>query len=153
MTSSAAALDHDPIVAPPEEAAQVAELHDLLEHRLSDEAPATLVGPDGEQLPLPRSVYQVLVQVVHEMAQGHAVAVMPYHAQLTTQQAADLLGVSRPHLVKLLDDGKIAFTRPTKHRRVRLADLIAYKSQRDTERSDALDELAAEADRLGLRRV
>jgi excisionase family DNA binding protein len=153
MTSSAAALDHDPIVASPEEAAEVAELHDLLEHRLTGEAPATLVSPDGARLQLPRSVYQVLVQVVHEMAQGHAVAVMPFHAQLTTQQAADLLGVSRPHLVKLLDDGKIAFTRPTKHRRVRLADLMAYKAQRDIERSDALDELAAEAHRLGLRRV
>lgn len=153
MTSSAAALDHDPIAAPPEEAAQVAKLHDLLERRRSRRTPATLVGPDGEQLRLPRSVYQVLVQVVHEMAQGHAVAVMPYHAQLTTQQAADLLGVSRPHLVKLLDEGQIPFTRPTKHRRVRLADLMTYKAQRDSDRSDALDELAAEADRLGLRRV
>ena len=87
------------------------------------------------------------------MAQGHAVAVMPYHAQLTTQQAADLLGVSRPHLVKLLTDGAIPYTKPSKHRRVRLDDLMAYKARRDTQRGEALDELAAEADRLGLRRI
>ncbi len=151
MAAAAAALDHSPIAAQPDEQQPLAALHDLLERRRSKHARAELVGPDGTRREIPDSVYEVLVQVVHQMAQGHAVSIVPVHAQLTTQQAAELLGVSRPHLVKLLEDGHIPFSRPGKHRRVRLDDLMAYKQHQADERRAALDELAAEAARLGLR--
>ena len=151
MPAAAAALEHAPIAAHPDEQQPLAALHDLLERRRTRPARAELVGPDGTRREIPDSVYEVLVQVVHQMAQGHAVSIVPVHAQLTTQQAAELLGVSRPHLVKLLEEGHIPFSRPGKHRRVRLDDLMAYKQHQADERRFALDELAAEAARLGLR--
>ena len=153
--AAAAALEHGPIAARPSEREPLAALHDLLERRSArpkgQPACARLVGPDGTSLEVPESVYEVLVQVVHQMAQGHAVAIVPVHAQLTTQQAADMLGVSRPHLVKLVEDGLIPYTRPGKHRRIRLDDLMSYKRRQADERRAALDELAAESARLGLR--
>lgn len=114
-----------------------------------DERPA-LVGPHGEVIPTPAEAFEPMVQVLEAMTHGLAVHVAPLNAQLTTQEAANYLGISRPTLVKLLEDGAIPFTRPRRHRYVLLADLIAYADrQRDT-RSAALDELAREAEQDGL---
>lgn len=79
--------------------------------------PGLLLGPDNEQVPLPAEVYRVLRQVVDVMGQGKATLVAPQGLLLTTQEAADFLGVSRPTLVKLLEDGAIAFEKPNQHRR------------------------------------
>ncbi|MCA9527743.1 MAG: helix-turn-helix domain-containing protein [Myxococcales bacterium] len=84
------------------------------------------------------------------MANGHAVTLLPVRAELTTQQAADLLGVSRPHLVGLLEAGKIAFHRVGTHRRVRAVDVLAWRKQRRAESERLLDELAADAQELDL---
>lgn len=113
-------------------------------------APATtLLGPDGERLVLPPEVFEVLRSVVDAMAQGQAVTIAPVHQRLTTQEAAELLGVSRPTVVKLLESGEIPFEQPGRHRRVRLADVLAYRERASADRRDALDrmvEIADEAD-------
>ena len=100
-----------------------------------------LLGPNGEQTELPEAVVHVLRQVVQAMARDHAVAVVPVHKQLTTQQAADLLNVSRPYLVQLLDAGELPSTKTGTHRRIRLDDLMVYKRRRDAERRAALTRL------------
>lgn len=100
-----------------------------------------LVGPEGEEIELPESVFRVLRQVVHAMAQDQAVTVVPVHKQLTTQQAADLLGVSRPYLVRVLDEGQIRYSKPGTHRRLWFDDLMAYARGRDAKRREGLARL------------
>lgn len=136
-----------PIFAPDSDATIVKQLDDELART---DGVAKLVTPRGSEIRLPHSVLQVLMGVVHEMARGNAVKVMPIHAELTTQQAAELLNVSRPFLVSLLERGEIKYRKVGTHRRVLLEDLLVYKDRRDRERLSALDELAREDQRLGL---
>jgi excisionase family DNA binding protein len=120
------------------EAAEIQELYRLL---MLEKAPA-LIGPDHESIPIPESIYKVLVQVLGYMSQGKAVSVAPVMQELTTQHAANLLGVSRPFLVRLLDDGKIPFHRTGTHRRVYRKDIMEFRNKRDAERRSTLDALA-----------
>lgn len=99
---------------------------------------------------LPAEAVHLLVRVLTHMANGNAVTVLPVQAELTTQHAADLLGVSRPYLVRLLDEGKIPFHKVGTHRRVRAADLMAYQEQRRGKSKRLLDDLTEEAQELGL---
>ena len=132
--------------------AEEIDLLTLVRDALTGSAAARLLSPSGETVQLPRSVHNVLIRVVRELAQGNAVAIVPVHAELTTQQAADLLNVSRPYLIGLLDQGLLPYARTAgNHRRLRLADVLTYKRARDIERRAALDEMSAEAERLGLR--
>jgi excisionase family DNA binding protein len=104
----------------------------------------------AHQIELPTSALRLLVDILAELAEGNAVKVVPIHAELTTQEAADMLNVSRPHLVKLLEEGALAFHRTGKHRRVRFADLMAYKTRRDQASEDVMAELARQAQELGM---
>ena len=102
----------------------------------------------AHQVELPTSALRLLVDILAELADGNAVRVVPVHAELTTQEAADLLNVSRPHLVKLLEDGELPFHRTGKHRRVRCADLMRFKEARKQTSEQAMAELARDAQAL-----
>lgn len=111
---------------------------------LADEGGLSLVGA-GEAIVLPTEVVNALRQVLVAMADGRAVTVSPHETILTTQQAAELLGVSRPTLVNLLEAGQIPFTKPGRHRRVTLANLVAYQRAQTSVRRRALHAMAVEA--------
>ena len=103
-----------------------------------------------ETVELPSSVAALLLEILEDMAAGSTVAVLRNDAELTTQQAADYLNVSRPFLVRLLEAGKVPFRKVGTHRRVRFEDLRRYKHAMDAARRGALDELAADAQELGM---
>lgn len=97
---------------------------------------------------VPRHAIELLRNVLAEMAQGNAVSILPVHAELTTQEAADLLNVSRPHLIKLLQSGVLPFSKVGTHRRINLKDLLTYKQRRDDENNTAMQALVDEAQEL-----
>jgi excisionase family DNA binding protein len=104
--------------------------------------PIALRKADGEiEIELPPALGELMLSMLTHVARGEMVTFVPYGAELTTQKAADLLNVSRPFLTKLLESGEIQFHRVGSHRRVRVNDLLAYKTKRDAERGSALDDL------------
>ena len=100
---------------------------------------------EEEPLVLPAPVLDLLLVILTEMAEGNAVTLIPIHAELTTQQAADLLNVSRPFVVDLLEKGQIPYRKVGTHRRILFRDLMEFKQRSDEKRKKALDELVAEA--------
>lgn len=136
----------------PEASDQVTQIYNFLhEHeeanRGRQEPQYFLAGPTpGDRVELPAEVYRVLRQVVEAMQRDLAVTVAPLTQTLTTQQAADLLGVSRPTLVKLLDKEAIPFERAGAHRRILLHDLLAYRKRRRAQQYAALEATAVDID-------
>ena len=134
-------------VLPPDDLDTLLDLARFLD---AHDKPARLIGPEGNAVALPAPVYDVLVQVVEALRAGRAITVAPLAQRLTTQEAADLLGVSRPTLVKLLENGAIPFEQPGRHRRVRLVDLLTYRDARRSERRATLNRMTEEAGEAGI---
>ena len=105
---------------------------------------------DHQTISIPASAVRLLASILNEMAHGNAVALTPIHAELTTQQAADLLNVSRPHVVRLIEEGAIPARMVGTHRRVRFADVMQYKRQNRDARLNALEELSTQAQELNM---
>lgn len=114
--------------------------------------PAALVGPDGQTVPLPLPLFEVLVDAAHALKEGLAITIAPLDRLMTTQEAADFLGISRPTLIKLLDSREIPHERPGagRHRRIRLQDVLAYKERNQERRRTLLEGMTREASSAGL---
>jgi len=117
----------------------------------SDSVIRLVVADDkDETLVVPRGAVELLARILAHMAAGQGVSVVPTHAELTTQQAADLLNVSRPFLIGLLDAGEIEYRRVGKHRRIKAQSLMAYMARDDQERREAANELTRLNQEMGL---
>ncbi|GEE00517.1 putative antitoxin VapB50 [Gordonia spumicola] len=119
-------------------------LQDLLRLLATPSALTLSDGSGGAELP--DHLRRLLHAAVSNLADGTAVTITPHRTQLTTQEAADILGISRPTLIRLLTAGEIASTRPGRHRRIQLADVLAYQERIRDQRRSALIELSAAAE-------
>ena len=135
----------EPITLPATEREQVREFE-----RMLDLGAPALVGASGERLVVPPTVYEVLRKIVELMAEGKSVTLVPDNQVVTTQRAADLLGMSRPFFIKLLETGAMAHHRIGNQRRVYLRDVLEFARKRDEEREAALDHLSRQAFEAGL---
>jgi excisionase family DNA binding protein len=132
-------LDRDTVTAAPGEREALARLGDLLQRSQPGAATLTI---DGAQAAVPPAVLEILARCVEALIHSRAVTLLPAEESLTTQEAADLLNVSRPYLVRLLDRGAIPHTRTGTHRRIRVGDLLEYKAQRDATRREQMRRLS-----------
>ena len=140
-----AAAITEPVTIPESEVREVQELQALMAA-----GDAVLVGTNGKRRPIPAEVHALFLQVLDGLREGKAISVVPLQQQLTTQEAANLLGTSRQYLVRLLDANKIPCRKVGTHRRIYLKDLMEYKKSRDEQRSQTLANLAKESMELGL---
>ena len=135
------------VLIPEQETEAIAQLEPILSLESSQ---LRLVASNGEEIVIPESVYSLLGQVVRAMASGQVISIVPHNRELTTQQAADILNVSRPFLVKLLENGEIPYIKVGSHRRILFQDLMVYKEQRKVKRRKLLDQLIEMTEEAGL---
>ena len=142
----------DETYLPDQDAAEIIDFLSALRDRGREAAAPRprLTGPDGRSVELPEPMFEVLLQVAAAMRAGLAVTVAPHHLLLSTQEAADLLRVSRTTLVRLLETGVIPFEKPSRHRKVRHDDLLEYRRRQRSAAELALADMIADTERLGL---
>ena len=112
--------------------------------------PSVEIDETGEKVQIPLKALQLLADVLKVMSEGKPFTLMPVATEVTTQAAAEIIGCSRPHLVKLLEEGQIPFTKIGKHRRVKYTDVIAYKKRMKDNQADILKQMMNEDEELGL---
>lgn len=137
----------EPVAPKPGEFPALRRLVELLDN--STHEALTIIG-GRSKADLPESVRELLTQVAETFTSGRALVVLPLDRELTTREAADLLGISRPTLIKLLDAGEIAYSRPNSSRRIPLEHVLAYKQQRSHRRRELLAELTSDAVDMGM---
>jgi excisionase family DNA binding protein len=154
----AIAIEREPVAIEetrrPEAAHAAEEVSDYLAHHSANAPPSVTLESEGAHgattLRVPEEALRLLADILREMAAGHAVTVVPYHAEITTQQAAELMNVSRPYVVKLIESDEIPCRMVGPRRRIRFEDLMAYKRRDDAHRRAIADELTREAEELGM---
>ena len=107
-------------------------------------------GEQGTDIVLPPAAVRILYSALQEMAKGHTVTLLPVDIELTTNQAAELMRVSRPSLIKMLDENKLPYRKIGAHRRIRYEDVLTYLQTERARRKKVMDELVAETEKLGL---
>jgi len=147
----AEALDRELVHASEREVPEVQEVEALLRRlQQAGSCPkARLIGAENEEMELPGPLYQVLTQAATLLLEGASIAIVPYHKELTTQEAADFLNMSRQFFVRLLDQGAIPYEKVGTHRRVRFSDVLDYREARRKERRGALARMTALAEEAG----
>lgn len=130
------------------ELSRLRELRSRIETVFQRSQKPYLVASDGTSVELPPSAVEALQLVIGALSDGQAITIVPHDRELTSQEAADILNVSRPHLIKLLDGGEIRFHRVGTHRRLTVEDVLAYRERRDAERHAALSELTRLSEEL-----
>jgi excisionase family DNA binding protein len=140
------------IVPGPEEVQQARRsaprLRRLAKRRRKAAVRSITVEGEEQAIAIPASAFQVLADAVDEMAKGHAIRITAHEEEVSTQRAADLLNVSRPYLIGLLEKGEIPFRKVGTHRRLRLSDVLAYKARSDADAERAFRELMAQGQKL-----
>jgi excisionase family DNA binding protein len=143
-----AELDDDTAVPTLQDAQLATHASQVLAPKAEAELRITL--DDGTEVTLPRAATRLLHHLLTQMSLGNAVTLIPIHAELTTQEAADYLNVSRPFLIKLLEANKIPFHMVGTHRRIKFTDLLSFKKKSEQDRQVAMEELARQAQQLGM---
>lgn len=143
----------EPVAPQADEKGEVQKLSALLDgavRQMADQGKrCRLIGPLGEEIELPASIFYILERVAEVMAHGDAITVVPVGQMLTTQQAANILNMSRQYLVRLLENGEIPYEKSKTHRRLRIQDVLAFKQKRAVARRKALDNLTALSEESG----
>lgn len=142
-------LDRDGLIVPSESDSELAAIASRALVRAKDQSVRVTLD-DGKELTLPKSMTELLVRILTELSNGNMVNIMPVHAELTTQEAANHLNVSRPFLIKLLETGKLHFHKVGSHRRVKYEDLKAFMAAHEVVREAAMREMAREAQEMNL---
>jgi excisionase family DNA binding protein len=142
-------LDRDDLLVPSESDSELAKTASRALVQAKDQSVRVALD-DGTELILPKSMTELLVRILTEFSNGNMVSIIPVHAELTTQEAANHLNVSRPFLIKLLENGKLPFHRVGSHRRVKYEDLRRFMVEHEKLREAAMQKLADEAQELGL---
>lgn len=148
-----ALLESKPLPLPNKESTIANESSEILARHIKKGEHLKLRIVDSEQeevIVLPAPVVALLLGILRMMAEGLGIALTPLHSELTTKQAADILRVSRPFIIKLLDAGDIPYHKVGRHRRIRREDVMKYKQKLRQEREAFLDRLVAESQELGL---